>query len=89
VIDEYWARQRDAALSQAGFEQPGAWEPIRAGLAGVGLCAIMARCGVSKSTAWSWRTSRTTPAPGHWRALAELGALELAEPVSPVSRPSR
>jgi hypothetical protein len=77
------ARARDAELSVAGFDSPGAWEPVRASLSTVGLCAIMARCGVSKSTAWSWKTGRTTPAPVHWRSLAELGALELSELVGP------
>jgi hypothetical protein len=77
-------RQRDAALSQAGWADPGAWEAVRAGLGSVGLSAIMGACGVSKSTAWSWKTGRTTPAPGHWRSLAELGGVELGGLRGPV-----
>ena len=41
------ARQRDAALSQAGFAGPGAWPAIRAGLSGVGLSVIMGAAAVS------------------------------------------
>ncbi len=74
------ARHRDAQLSQAGAVHPGDWPPIRTGLASVSLTAIMERCHVSKSTAWSWRAGRTTPAVGHWRALAELGRVVASEP---------
>ncbi len=73
------ARARDGALSGAGFTSAEGWPAVRAGLSSIGLSVIMARCGVSKSTAWSWKTGRTRPAPGHWRALAELGAVELQE----------
>lgn len=66
------ARHRDAALAAEGYPDPQAWETIRLALAGVGLEPIMQRCGVSKSTAWSWKRGHTRPAPGHWAALAEL-----------------
>jgi hypothetical protein len=51
---------------------PEAFEPIRAGLAGVKLTAIMAACGVSKATASAWRTGRYVPPVRHWEALAQL-----------------
>jgi CRISPR-associated endonuclease Cas1 len=67
------ARRRDAAFAGSGYYGPQDWLVIRGGLQGVRLSSIMARCGVSKSTAWSWKTGQTMPAPGHWAALAELG----------------
>jgi hypothetical protein len=64
------ARARDRELAEGGGLD---WEAVRAALAGVGLKAVMGACGVSKSTAWSWKTGRTVPAPGHWGVLARLG----------------
>lgn len=48
-------------------------ETVFPALAPVGLRTIMERCGVTKSTAWSWRSGRTTPNMMHWQTLVELG----------------
>ena len=63
------ARRRDAEQASVGDLS---WEAIRPRLASVGLTAIMRTCGVSKSTAWSWKTGRTTPAPCHLAPLSVL-----------------
>jgi len=41
-------------------------------LAVVKLSAIVAACWVTKSTASSWRTGKTTPHVSHWPALAAV-----------------
>jgi CRISPR-associated protein Cas1 len=41
-------------------------------LGAVKLSAILAACGVNKSTASSWRRGKTAPRASHWPALAEL-----------------
>jgi hypothetical protein len=41
-------------------------------LASVKLAAIVEACGVSKSTASSWRTGKVRPHPMHWQNLSEL-----------------
>ena len=57
---------------------PEAFEPIRAGLAAVKLSAtvklsaIVAACGVSKSTASAWRAGRYAPPLRHWGRLEQL-----------------
>jgi len=56
------------------------FEPLRRGLQGTTLPAIMAACGVSKATASGWRSGRHVPALRHWEALARLAGVEL--PVS-------
>ncbi|MGH9292110.1 MAG: hypothetical protein ACRDZ6_04935 [Acidimicrobiales bacterium] len=45
-------------------------------LAGVRLSEIRAACGVSKSTASSWRSGAQVPNPMHWQNLAALVGLE-------------
>jgi hypothetical protein len=41
-------------------------------LQSVKLSVVMSACGVSKSTASSWRSGKTRPHPSHWAALATL-----------------
>jgi hypothetical protein len=40
-------------------------------LASIKLAAIVEACGVSKSTASSWRTGRVRPHPMQWQNLSE------------------
>lgn len=72
------SRAKDAAWKDGGGQgrwDPDAWHAIRAGLAEVKLAAIMPAAGVTKSTAWSWRTGRSVPHPRHWGTLAELAGV--------------
>ncbi len=41
-------------------------------VASVKLAAIVKACGVTKSTASSWRTGKVRPHPMHWQRLSEL-----------------
>jgi hypothetical protein len=41
-------------------------------LGSVKLAVIVEACGVSKSTASSWRTGKVRPHPMHWQRLSEL-----------------
>jgi hypothetical protein len=66
-------------------QAPGKGTGTGGGPSGVGVSAIMGACGVSKSTAWSWKMSRTIPAPVHWRTLALLAGVELSELVGPAN----
>jgi CRISPR-associated endonuclease Cas1 len=67
------AEHPDAHVELADFE------PIRAGLTAVKLPAIMAACGVSKSTASGWRSGRHVPPLRHWEALADITAVSLVD----------
>jgi CRISPR-associated endonuclease Cas1 len=67
----------EAAHPGAVFDPQRFAATIRPALAAVKLSAIVAACGVTKSTASSWRTGKTTPHVSHWPALAELAGVPL------------
>lgn len=84
-------RRRGAAISKSRSEldrwraehpqavaHPDEFEPIRAGLQGVTLRAIMAATGASKTSATYWRSGRCLPTLRHWAALASLAGVEPA-----------
>jgi len=50
-------------------------EAVLPGLEGVPLSAIVAACGVAKSTASAIRSGKSVPAERHWQSLKLLGAV--------------
>ena len=68
TAQEQWKRDKPGAiLNKDDFRRR-----VLPGLAAVSLATIMAATGCTKSTAWSYRSGRTTPHPMNWDILANL-----------------
>jgi hypothetical protein len=65
-------RQAEAEWQGAGMDPERFETAVLPALASIKLAAIVEACGVSKSTASSWRTGRVRPHPMHWQNLSEL-----------------
>lgn len=74
-------RQREAkwAAINDGAPVSPEWaaEVLRPALAAVKLSAVVEACGVTKSTASSWRNGKTAPHPMHIAALSRLAGVDM------------
>ena len=70
TAQEQWKRGNpDAVVDREDFRHR-----VLPGLAAVPLATIMTAVGCTKSTAWSYRSGRTTPHPMNWGVLGSLSS---------------